>query len=81
MATSPIPDKATEVRPRRIWRCAFEGCPATSEQPALDGWVGFASDLPGLNGRYCPEHGRALEAVLEAGDDLDDDDDDNDNDV
>ena len=43
MATSPIADKATEVRPRRIWRCAFEGCHKTSYQPFLDGWVGVAS--------------------------------------
>ena len=34
MAKSLIPDNA---RPRRIWRCAFEGCPETSTQPFLDG--------------------------------------------
>ena len=70
MAKSPIPDKV----PPRLVRCAFAGCPKTSVQPALDGWVGIASrDHPNLSGRYCPEHGRALEAVLDAGDDDEDD--------
>jgi hypothetical protein len=78
MATSPIPDKATEVRPRRIWRCAFEGCHKTSYQPFLDGWVGVASFRGLADGRYCKAHGAAIRALDEAGgfDDLDDEDDD-----
>ena len=62
--------------PKRLWRCAFEGCPKTSEQPFADGWAdlaGWGSGVP--DGLYCREHADALEAVHEAGglDDLDDD--------
>jgi hypothetical protein len=47
-----------------IFRCAFEGCPKTSEQPGADGWAGLARWGPGVpDGRYCPEHAAALEAI------------------
>jgi hypothetical protein len=77
MAQSRIPDKVTTAEARRVWRCAFEGCPETSEQPFLDGWVGVASFSGLSNGRYCKAHGAAIRALDEAGefDDLDDDDD------
>ena len=75
MAKSPIPDKVSD-RPRRLWRCAYEGCPETSEQPFLDGWLGVASFRGLIDGRYCKAHGAAIRALDEAGgfDDLDDDD-------
>jgi hypothetical protein len=47
--------------------CTFEGCPARSDRPALDGW-GFLAGWPGLrNGPYCPAHVAAIEAVLAEG--------------
>jgi hypothetical protein len=63
---------------RRLWSCAFDGCPETSEQPARDGWVGVAA-FPGLaDGRYCKAHGDAIRALEDAGgfDDLDSDEED-----
>jgi hypothetical protein len=57
-----------QVRPRRLVRCAFEGCWKTSERPFTDGWADLAGWGPGVpDGLYCPEHAAALEAVLEEG--------------
>jgi hypothetical protein len=65
------------VGPRRLWRCAFEGCPETSEHPTLDGWVGVAGDLPGLrDGRYCKAHGEAIKALFDEEFDGDEEEDD-----
>jgi hypothetical protein len=64
-------------------RCAFKGCPKTSERPFADGWADLAGWGPGVpDGLYCREHTEALEALLVASklDGLDDDDDDNDED-
>ena len=56
------------VGPRRLWSCAFDGCPETSQQPTRDGWVGVEGNLPGLrDGRYCKAHGEAIKALLEEG--------------
>jgi hypothetical protein len=59
---------------KQIFRCAFEGCPKTTEQRGLDGWTNFDFDHehPSLTGWYSPEHARALEAVLVNEDDEDD---------
>jgi hypothetical protein len=46
-------------------RCAFKGCPKTSERPFADGWADLAGWGPGVpDGLYCREHTAALEALL-----------------
>ncbi len=61
-------DTDIPVGPKWLHRCAFDGCPATSEQPSLDGWVFFGSGYPGLRrGDYCKAHGDAIKALDEAG--------------
>jgi hypothetical protein len=49
-------------------KCTWEGCPATTERPALDGWTYLSDYGPGIkDGIYCPAHAAAIEAVRSEG--------------
>jgi hypothetical protein len=57
-------DNSSSVSKRVARRCAFEGCPKTSERPFADGWADLGGWGPGVpDGMYCPEHAAALEAI------------------
>ena len=49
-------------------KCTYDGCPATTERPALDGWT-YHSDWGHAikGGLYCPAHAAAIETVLREG--------------
>jgi hypothetical protein len=54
-------------------KCTYEGCRATSEAPATDGWRQLV-DWPGIaDGWYCRPHADALEAVIQQDDEDADD--------
>ena len=41
--------------------CTWEGCAATTEAPALDGWIELLDWGGGINdGFYCPAHTAAI---------------------
>lgn len=49
-------------------RCTWQGCAATTERPALDGWTYLADRGHGIrDGIYCPAHAAAIEAVESEG--------------
>jgi hypothetical protein len=52
-----------DERPKH--KCAFDGCPARSEQPYTDGWASLSDWGPGIkDGFYCKAHAAALEEML-----------------
>lgn len=58
-------DDGEQVRPRRLVRCTFEGCPKTSEHPGRDGWGALAGWGSGVSdGLYCLEHVALLEDAV-----------------
>jgi hypothetical protein len=55
---------------RRVYKCTWLGCPATTERPAVDGWTYFTDCGDGIKDDglyYCPAHADALEAILREG--------------